>query len=193
MSLTLTCSLPWCHRPLHQRPAVAAGKPSGKLHRRQPAGYGHLGPAGFVPAASAQVLPVQHRLTRPAQRAHAPSGNRHAQARAHGTSLSACAFISPLGVCVARCWCPCTARLNATSQPGQIIQRWSLRPGDSCWSKTKTASFEVHQHTPQRARTLWYCGRNCNCNWRKSLHFILLCQACITRLTLYFTWHYKVL
>lgn len=103
------------------------------------------------------------------------------------TLLSPCVFISPLGACVARCWCPCTARLNASSQPDQIIQRWSLRPGDSCWSKTKTASFEVQQHTTQQCLCALVL-----CHWRKSLHWF--CDAKHVSLYLHFTLpHYKVL
>lgn len=36
-------------------------------------------------------------------------------------------------------------RLNATWQPDLTILRWSLRPGGSCWLKTKTANLEVNK------------------------------------------------
>lgn len=75
LTATLSCSCPLCHRSLHQRPLVAAREPSGELDCRKPARHRHPGPAGVVPAASAEVLPAQHRHnTAPAQRAHAASG-----------------------------------------------------------------------------------------------------------------------
>lgn len=115
---SLICSFPWCHGPVHQRAAVTAGEPSGKLHRRQPAGDGHLGPAGFVPAASAQVLSAHHGLAWPAQRAHTLPGSSDTQACMH-TKYIPRALISVFG-------CVCSKVL--VSVHGQIERYVAARP-----------------------------------------------------------------
>lgn len=191
MSLSLTCSLPWCHGPLYQRPAVTAGKPSGKLNRRQPAGDGHLGPAGFVPAAFAQVLFAQHGFTWPDQRAHAPSGNRHTQRRAYIVE-SLCVYFSFGCVC-------CKVLVSVHGQieryvaarpdyPALITQAWRfllVKDQDSKFRGTST-------HTTTRLCALGYF---LGVAWGggKVYNSFFQFQAHITRLTLYFTWHYEVL